>query len=107
MDGIHKCEFSHNDLKCINVVLEKREDQPLPCFGKSLVFGKAKNTVPKPSHLKNHYRSCCISPKLEDGTGRPSVESDVYSLDYLINTVSGLFNFKTMTCIKKDLSELA
>ena len=42
--------------------------------------------------------------KLVDGTGRPSVESDVsdvYSLDYLINTVSGLLKLKTMSCIKK------
>ena len=41
-------EFVHNDLKCNNGVL----DQLLPCysrFGKSDVFGKAKNAVPKPS----------------------------------------------------------
>ena len=30
----------------------------------------------------------------------------MYSLDYLINTVSGLKKLKTMTCIKKGLSEL-
>ena len=30
----------------------------------------------------------------------------MYSLDYLINTVSGLSNLKTMTCVKKGLSEL-
>ena len=76
-------------------------------FGKSVVFGKAKNAIPKPWHMKGHYKNSCIAPKLVDGTGRPSVESDVYSLDYLINTVSGLKKFKTMTCIKKGLSELA
>ena len=42
-----------------------------------------------------------------DRTGRPSVEGDVHSLNYLINTVSGLSKLKTMTCIKKGLSELA
>ena len=31
----------------------------------------------------------------------------MYSLDYLINIVSGLKKFKTMTCVKKGLSELA
>ena len=32
-------------------------------------------------------KNSCIAPKLVDLTGRPSV---VYSLDYLINKVSGL-----------------
>ena len=35
-------------------------------FGKSVVFGKAKNV---------------------DGTGRPSVKDNEYSLNYLINTL--------------------
>ena len=62
-------EFVHNDLKCNNGVL----DQLLPCyshFGKSDVFGKAKNAVPKPSHIKDHYKNSCIAPKLVDQTGR-------------------------------------
>ena len=58
-------------------------------FGKRVVFGKAKNAVPKPSHLKGHFKNSCIVPKHVDGAGRPSVESDVYSLDYLIITVYG------------------
>ena len=59
-------------------------------FGQSDVFGKAKNAVPKPSHIKGHCKNSCIALKLIDRTGRPSVESDVYSLDDVINTVSGL-----------------
>ena len=39
---------------------------------------------------KGHYKNNCIAPKLVDRTEGPSVESDVYSLNYLINTVSGL-----------------
>ena len=60
-------------------------------FSKRVVFGKAKNAVPKPSHLKGHFKNSCIVPKHVhvDGAGRPSVESNVYSLDYLIITVSG------------------
>ena len=82
-------EFVHNDLKCNYGVL----NQLLPCdsrFDKSDVFGKAKNAVPKLLHIKGHYKNSWIAPKLVDQTGRPSVESDVYSLDYLINTVSEL-----------------
>ena len=56
--------------------------------------------------MKGYYKNSCIASKLVDRTGRPSVESGVYSLDYLINTVTGLQKFKTMTCIKKGLSEL-
>ena len=59
-------------------------------FGLSDVFRKAKNAIPKPFHIKGHNMNNCIAPKLVDRTGRPSVESNVYSLDYLINTVSGL-----------------
>ena len=59
-------------------------------FGKSDVFCKNKNAVPKPLHKKGHYKNNCIASKLVDWTERPSVESDVYFLDYLINTVFGL-----------------
>ena len=111
LDHIHMCGFTHNDLKCNNVVLEKREDQLLhPVivdFGKSVAFTKAKIAVPKPSHLKGHYKNSYIVPELVDGTGKPSIESDVYSLTYLINKVYGLLKFKTMPCIKKGLSEVA
>ena len=73
---------SHNDLKCDNVVLERREDQLLhPVivdFGKSVAFTKAKIAVPKP--LKGHYKNSYIALELVDGTGKPLVESDVYSL---------------------------
>ena len=74
------------------------------CLAKSVAFGKALHAVPKPSHIKVPCKKKCIEPNLVDETGRPSV---VYSLDYLINTVSGLQKIKTMTCIKKGLSELA
>ena len=64
-------------------------------FGKSFAFGKAKNAVLKPSHLKGHCKnSCNTRPKLVNRTGSPSVESDVYSLAFLINTVSGLLSSK-------------
>ena len=39
---------------------------------------------------KSRYKNSCIAPKLVDQTGRPSVGSDKYSLDYLINIASGL-----------------
>ena len=59
-------------------------------------------TLPKPSHIKGRYKKSCIAPKLVDQTGRSSVESDKYSLDYRINIASGLWKF----CVKKGLLEL-
>lgn len=107
LDHIHRCGFMHNDLKCNNVVLEKREDQLLhPIivdFGKSVAFTKAKIAVPKPSHLKGHYKNSYIALELVDGMRKPSVKRDVYSLTYVINKVYGLLKFKTMPCIEKGI----
>ena len=107
LDHIQRCGFMHNDLKCNNVVLEKREDQLLhPIivdFGKSVAFTKAKIAVPKPSHLKGHYKNSYIALELVDGMRKPSVKRDVYSLTYLINKVYGLLKFKTMPCIEKGI----
>ena len=49
-----KGEFAHNDLKWNNGVLNVKTSFYLVTFdfGKSDVFGKAKNAVPKPSHIK-------------------------------------------------------
>ena len=60
------------------------------CLAKSVAFGKA--AVPKPSPIKGPCKKRCIEPNLLDGTGRPSV---VYSLDYLMNTVSGPYKVKS------------
>lgn len=111
LEHIHKCEFAHNDLKSNNVVLEKRDDQMLhPViidFGKSVAFNKAKNPVPKPAHLRVHYKNSYVAPELVDGTGKPSVESDVFSLAFLIKTVYRILNFKEIDCIKNGLHKRA
>ena len=111
LEYIHKCEFAHNDLKSNNIVLEKRHDQMLhPViidFGKSVAFNKAKNPVPKPAHLRVHYRNSYVAPELVDGTGKPSVEGDVFSLAFLIKTVYGILNFKKIDCIKTGLRRRA
>lgn len=79
LEHIHNCGYAHNDLKSNNVVLEKREDQQLhPViidFGNSVLLKKAKSPVAKPVHQN-------IAPELLDGTGKPSVESDIYALAF-------------------------
>ena len=91
LEHIHKCGYAHNDLKSNNVVLEKREDQQLhPViidFGNSVLLKKAKSPVAKPVHQRKAYQNSYIAPELLDGTGKPSVESDIYALAFLIKGV--------------------
>ena len=97
LEHIHKCGYAHNDLKSNNVVLEKREDEKLhPViidFGNSVLLKKAKAPVPKPKHVRDSYKNSYIAPELVDGTGKPSIESDVYSLAFLIKSVYGILKF--------------
>ena len=87
LDHVHRCGYAHN-LKADNTVLERREDERLhPViidFGKSVMFSEAKNPPPKPEHLKSMYKDSYIALELVNGTGKPSVTSDVYSLAFLV-----------------------
>ena len=111
LEHIHGCGFAHNDLKANNVVLEKRQDKCLhPViidFGKSVAFSKAKNPVPKPSYLKDQYKNSYIAPELIDGTGKPSINSDVYSLAFMIKSFYGILKFKSIGIVKDGLSTVA
>lgn len=92
LEHIHNCGYAHNDLKSNNVVLEKREDQHLhPViidFGNSVLLKKVKSPVAKPVHQRKAYQNSYIAPELSDGTGKPSVESDIYALAFLIKGVN-------------------
>ena len=111
LEHIHNCGFVHNDLKSNNVVLEKRVDQlhhpVIIDFGNSVAFSKAKNPVPKPSHLRDHYKNSYIAPELVNGRGKPSVETDVYSLAFLFKTVYEILKFENIALIRNGLSSPA
>ena len=100
MKHIHGCGFAYHDLKANNIVLEKRQDKCLHSvitdFGKSVAFRKAKNPVPKPSYLKDQYKNSYIALEIIDGTGKPSIDSDVYSLAFMIKSVYGIMKFKSI-----------
>ena len=89
-------------MKANNIVLEKRHDKCLHSvitdFGKSVALSKAKNPVPKPSfhHLKDQYKNSYIALEIIDGTGKPSVDSDMYSLALMIKSVYGIMKFKSI-----------
>lgn len=108
LEHIHNCGFVHNDLKSNNVVLEKRVDHPVRIdFDNSVAFSKAKNPVPKPSHLRDHYKNSYIAPELVNGRGKPSVETDVYSLAFLVKTVYEILKFENIAFIRNGLSSPA
>lgn len=109
VEHIHSCGYVHNDLKSNNVVLEKREDERLhPViidFGKSVAIHKAVNPVAKPLHVRELYKY--VAPELLDGTGKPSVESDVFALAYVIKSVHDSFKWDMPVAVKNALAKSA
>ena len=107
LDHVHRCGYVHNDLKSNNVVLEKREDEKLhPViidFGNSVLLSKARNPVPKPAHLRAQYKDTYIAPELVDGSGKPSIKSDIYALAFLVKTVYKISSFHSVAAVKKAL----
>ena len=101
-----------NDLKTNNVVLEKREDERLHRviidFGKSVALDTAKIAAAKTAHAKDHCKNTHVAPELANGTGKPSVASDVFALGHLIKSVFGIVKFKNLPItVKNALAELA
>jgi len=107
LDHVHRCGYAHNDLKSNNVVLEKREDERLHAviidFSKSVLLIKAKNPPAKPMHVRDQYKDSYIAPELVDGTGKPSIKSDIYALSFLIKSVYRLLHFRNVAAVKNAL----
>ena len=110
MQHVHEAGYVHNDLKSNNVVLEKRDDgkhHPVIIdFGKSVETEKAKTAVAKPLHVRSQYQNTYIAPELVNGTGRPSIESDVFALGFLIKTVYKLLKFQSISTVKDAVFEV-
>ena len=112
LEHIHCCGYAHNDLKTNNVVLEKREDERLhPViidFGKSVALDKAKIPAAKTAHAKDRCRNTHVAPELVNGTGKPSVASDVFALGHLNKSVFGIVKFENLPiAVENALAELA
>ena len=109
LEHIHSCGFiHHNDLKSNNVVSEQREGQPSPViidFGKSVLAEKAKVPMAEAKHIRSHFSY--IAPELRNGTAKPSVSSDIYSLAFMIKSLYKILDFKLNGTVKNALKELS
>ena len=69
--------------------LNKREGQPSTViidFGKSVLAEKAKVPMAKAKHIRSHFSY--IAPELRNGTAKPSVSSDIYSLAFVLKSIN-------------------
>ena len=89
------------------MLLETREGRPSPVivdFGKNVLKEKAKNPAAKLPHIRGLYQNNFIAPELVDGTGKPSVSSDVYSLAFMTRSLYKLLNFNVNATVKNALA---
>jgi len=69
------------------------------------VIEKSKKPVPKPEHLRKQFENGYIAPELVDGSSKPCVETDVYSLAYLVKSVCKLVPLNVNSTVKSALSK--
>ena len=101
LEHIHSCEFTRNDLNS-DVVSEWREGQPSPViidFVKSVLAEKAKVPMAKAKHIRSHFSY--IAPELRNGTAKPSVSSDIYSLAFMIKSLYKMLNGTVQNALKE------
>ena len=95
--------------KATMLFLNKREGQPSTVIidlGKIVLADKAKVPMAKAKHIRSHFS--CIAPELQNGTAKPSVSSDIYSLAFVLKSVYKILDFKLNGTVKnapKELSE--
>ena len=88
--------------------LNKREGQPSTViidFGKIVLADKAKVPMPKAKHIRSHFSY--IAPELQNGTAKPSVSSDIYSLAFLLKSFYKILDFKLSGTVKNAPKELS
>ena len=87
----------------IPLLFDERLHAVIIDFGKSVLLIKAKNPPAKPMHVRDQYKDSYIAPELVDGTGKPSIKSDIYALSFLIKSVYRLLHFRNVAAVKNAL----
>ena len=93
--------------KATMLFLSKREGQPstvIVDLGKSVLAEKAKVPMAKAKHIRSHFSY--IAPELRNGTAKPSVSSDIYSLAFMIKSFYKILDSKLNGTVKNALKEL-
>lgn len=110
LNHVHRRQILHNDLKSNNVVVEKRNDMWNPVI---IDFGKARFiSDPKPrmsltaSNQESYKRRYPhIAPEIVAGSGRQSIQSDVFSLGRIVLSILDLL--PTATAMSLRIAERA
>jgi len=87
LQHVHDCGIIHNDLKANNVVLEHNYNPVIIDFGRSVRSCEAKPRS-KSLPLFQLDNESYIAPEVNDGTGKPTFNSDVFSLAKMVDFVS-------------------
>ena len=66
---------------------------------------KAQVPMAKAKHIRSHFSY--ITPELRNGTAKPSVSSDIYSLAFMIKSLFKILDFKLNRTVKNALKELS
>ena len=105
LNHVHRCEILHNDLKSNNVVVEKRNDMWNPViidFGKPHFISDPKPqmslTASGQESYKRHYLH--IAPEIVAGSGRQSIQSDVFSLGRIVLSILNLLPTATAMSLR-------
>ena len=94
--------------KATMLFLNKRERQPSTViidFGKIVLADKAKVPMAKAKHIRSHFSY--IAPELQNGTAKPSVSSDIYSLAFVLKSFYKILDFKLNGTVKNAPKELS
>ena len=88
---VHTCQTLHNDLKSNNVVVEKQNDMwnlVIIAFGKARFISDLKPRMSLIASSQQSYkrRSPHIAPEIVAGSGRQSIQSDIFSLGRIVRS---------------------
>ena len=107
LEHIHSCRFIRNDLKSNNVVSKQKggTTKYSNYRFRSVLAEKAKVPMAKAKHIRSHFSY--IAPELRNGTAKPSVSSDIYSLAFMIKSFYKILDFKLNRTVKNALKEFS
>ena len=105
LSHVHTREILHNDLKSCNVVVEKRNDIWNPViidFGKARFIHDLKPLMSLTASSQKSYKKRYphIAPEIVAGSGRQSIQSDIFSLGRIVLSILDLLPTATAMSLR-------